>query len=166
MGSKLSGSRQNNMAASCELSKLAFAKIILHAFKYPHTAINGLLLATEGTQSGTVKIVDAVPLFHHNLGLAPMLEVALMQVESYCRGAGLVVAGYYQANETVSDSSPDHVSQKVCEKIAEHFANACLVTVDNQRPSMHMKQPPIHVMQFHDGKWKVKDKESLNFVRH
>jgi hypothetical protein len=68
------------MASSCELSKLAYSKIILHAFKYPHTAINGVLLASEGSHSQSVKYVDAIPLFHHNLGLAPMLEVALMQV--------------------------------------------------------------------------------------
>ena len=68
------------MAYSCELSKLAYSKIILHAFKYPHTAINGVLLANEGSNRQSVKYVDAIPLFHHNLGLAPMLEVALMQV--------------------------------------------------------------------------------------
>ena len=68
------------MAYSCELSKLAYSKIILHAFKYPHNAINGVLLANEGSNSQSVKYVDAIPLFHHNLGLAPMLEVALMQV--------------------------------------------------------------------------------------
>ena len=68
------------MASSCELSKLAYAKIILHAFKYPHTAINGVLLANESSSNQSVKYVDAIPLFHHNLGLAPMLEVALMQV--------------------------------------------------------------------------------------
>ena len=65
---------------TCELSKLAYSKIILHAFKYPHTAINGVLLASEGSGSSSLKYVDAIPLFHHNLGLAPMLEVALMQV--------------------------------------------------------------------------------------
>lgn len=68
------------MASSCELSKLAYSKIILHAFKYPHTSVNGVLLANEGSSNHSVKYVDAIPLFHHNLGLAPMLEVALMQV--------------------------------------------------------------------------------------
>jgi ER membrane protein complex subunit 8/9 len=68
--------------ASCELSELAFSKIILHSFKYPSVAINGLLLGSkdDSSHSTNMKIVDAVPLFHHNLGLAPMLEVALAQV--------------------------------------------------------------------------------------
>ena len=67
---------------ACELSKLAYSKIILHAFKYPHTAINGVLLANEGSSNQVLKYVDAIPLFHNNLGLAPMLEVALMQVNN------------------------------------------------------------------------------------
>lgn len=71
------------MASHCELSKLAYSKIILHAFKHPHSAINGVLLAPEGSNHQCVKYVDAIPLFHHNLGLAPMLEVALMQVLIY-----------------------------------------------------------------------------------
>ena len=69
------------MALSCELSRVAYSKIILHAFKYPHTAINGVLLASEGSNNQLLKYVDAIPLFHNNLGLAPMLEVALMQVQ-------------------------------------------------------------------------------------
>jgi len=113
------------MALSCELSQVAYSKIILHALKYPHTAINGVLLANEGSNSQSLKYIDAIPLFHNNLGLAPMLEVALMQVEfmsfirfnriehsidsfilqidSYCRTNGLVIAGYYQANETLGE---------------------------------------------------------------
>lgn len=66
--------------ASVELSKLAYSKLLFHAFKYPHTAINGVLLAKEGSTGGTVCYEDAIPLFHQNLSLAPMLEVALMQV--------------------------------------------------------------------------------------
>ena len=116
------------MASVCQVSKLAYSKIISHAFKYPHCAINGLLLASDGANHSSLKIVDAIPLFHHNLGLSPMLEVAFMQVlfiwlpinsncnlfclfdffsmpkvESYCRTCGLVIAGYYQANEIVNE---------------------------------------------------------------
>ena len=55
--------------------------------------------------------------------------------------------------------SPDFVSQKITEKISEHYPNACLVMVNNQQLSKSMKQPAIHVMQLHEGKWKIKDKE-------
>nr|CAG4636467.1 EOG090X0C9C [Eubosmina coregoni] len=149
---------------ACELSKLAYSKIILHAFKYPHTAINGVLLANEGSSNQVLKYVDAIPLFHNNLGLAPMLEVALMQIDSYCRTAGLVIAGYYHASQDVSEMSPDVVSQKICEKIAEYFPNACLVLVNNRQLAKQMTQSALNVIQFSDGKWKVKDKENLKLL--
>jgi hypothetical protein len=56
-------------------------------------------------------------------------------------------------------SSPDPVSQKICEKIAEYFPNACLVLINNRQLSMQMTQTSLSVIQYSDGKWKVKDKE-------
>ena len=68
--------------ADVVVSKLAYSKILLHAGKYPHCSINGVLLAekAKSKDSKCVKFVDAVPLFHMSLSLAPMTEVALMQV--------------------------------------------------------------------------------------
>jgi len=54
--------------------------MLLHAAKYPHKAVNGVLLGEDGEQDDEVYVLDAVPLFHQCLGLAPMLEVALNQV--------------------------------------------------------------------------------------
>ncbi len=102
-----------------------------------------------------------------------------MQIDSYCRTAGLVIAGYYHASEAVAEMkygfsiifyliisliiilffSPDSVSQKICEKIAEYFPNACLVLINNRQLSMQMTQTSLSVIQYSDGKWKVKDKE-------
>ena len=64
------------------LSVKAYAKIMLHCCKYPHKAVNGVVIGTfsDKDQGAGVQIQDAIPLFHLNLGLAPMLEVALRQV--------------------------------------------------------------------------------------
>ena len=59
--------------------------------------------------------------------------------------------------------SPDFLSQKICEKIAEYFPNACLVIVNNRQLSKRMTQSALNVIQFSDGKWKVKDKDKYNF---
>ena len=70
--------------ADVALSVQAYSKLILHAAKYPHCAINGVLLTTEKPKNRDVKNVkfnDAIPLFHMTLSLAPMMEVALTQVE-------------------------------------------------------------------------------------
>ena len=65
------------------ISAKAYAKIVLHCCKYPHRAVNGVVIGTfsDKDQGAAVLIQDAVPLFHQNLSLAPMLEVALRQVK-------------------------------------------------------------------------------------
>lgn len=65
------------MSTSWEIGQRAYIKAILHALKYKANAVNGVLLGSA--DGGSVKVVDAVPLFHTQLALAPMLEVALGQ---------------------------------------------------------------------------------------
>jgi hypothetical protein len=71
--------------AEVKFSARAYCKIMLHAAKYPHCAINGVLLAEEQKSKEDKKgrglfICDAIPLFHHCLHVTPMAEVALTQV--------------------------------------------------------------------------------------
>lgn len=61
-----------------EISPLAYYKLVLHCLKYPHCAVNGVLLGKVG--KGTLHALDAIPLFHLSLGTAPLQEVALTQV--------------------------------------------------------------------------------------
>lgn len=74
------------MSADISISCPALAKILLHAARYPQAAVSGVVLAPArgggggGDAPSTVTLVDAVPLFHLHLSLAPMLEVALTQV--------------------------------------------------------------------------------------
>lgn len=69
-----------------QLTSQAYCKMLLHAAKYPHCAVNGLLVAEKikerkrDSHSDPVLCVDCVPLFHGTLALAPMLEVALTLV--------------------------------------------------------------------------------------
>ncbi|XP_023289212.1 ER membrane protein complex subunit 8/9 homolog isoform X2 [Orussus abietinus] len=66
------------------LSARAFCKIILHAAKYPHCAINGVLLARQrgkgDGKSAELHIEDAIPLFHICLHVSPMAEIGLTLV--------------------------------------------------------------------------------------
>ena len=68
--------------AEIVVSVQAYCKILLHAAKYPHCSVNGVLLAEESKSKDyrRIKFVDCIPLFHISLGLAPMLEAALIQV--------------------------------------------------------------------------------------
>lgn len=63
-----------------QFNERAYAKIIFHAAKYPHLAVNGVLLSEKSPKGNTVQIVDAIPLFHQCLYVTPMAEIALTQV--------------------------------------------------------------------------------------
>lgn len=67
----------------------SFVKMLLHGAKYPHCAVNGLFVQkktksknnqNENGGSPAIQIVDCIPLFHINMTLLPMLELALHQV--------------------------------------------------------------------------------------
>lgn len=68
------------MSYSYSMSLKAYAKIILHCCKYPQFEVNGVVIGSVSKETQSVQIQDAIPLFHTGIGLAPMLEVALIQV--------------------------------------------------------------------------------------
>ncbi|XP_076177734.1 ER membrane protein complex subunit 8/9 [Ptiloglossa arizonensis] len=147
--------------AEISFSSRAYCKIILHAAKYPHCAINGLLLAKQKNKSDSksveLRIVDAIPLFHICLHVSPIAEIALIMVDQFAMRKDLIIAGYYLANENISDLSTDKPAHRIADKIAENHGNALLVVVDNKEIPFDMSSNPLRVSQFIDGKWKLKD---------
>uniref|UniRef100_A0AAA9TUD2 ER membrane protein complex subunit 9 n=1 Tax=Bos taurus TaxID=9913 RepID=A0AAA9TUD2_BOVIN len=146
-----------------EISARAYVKMSLHAARYPHAAVNGLLLApAPAPRSGEcLCLTDCVPLFHSHLALSVMLEVALNQVDVWGAQAGLVVAGYYHANAALDDQSPGPLALKIAGRIAEFFPDAVLIMLDNQKlvPQPHV--PPVIVLENHGLRWVPKDKNFL-----
>ncbi|XP_066582564.1 ER membrane protein complex subunit 8-like [Prorops nasuta] len=145
------------------ISPRAYCKTILHGVKYPHCAINGLLLAKQKKgegKSANLYIEDAIPLFHICLHVSPMAEIALNLVDHYCSTKGLVIAGYYLANENINDLSTDRPAHRIADKIAENLGNAILVVIDNKALSL-TSGSPLRISQFIDGKWKAKDKANI-----
>ncbi|XP_062997148.1 ER membrane protein complex subunit 8 [Elgaria multicarinata webbii] len=158
-----------------KLSTQAYCKMVLHGAKYPHCAVNGLLVAEKQPQQQHHRgrerespqppppppphalFVDCVPLFHGCLALAPMLEVALTLIDSWCKENSYVIAGYYQANERVKDASPNQVAEKVASRIAEGFHDPALIMVDNTKFTMECIEPTVHVYEHHENKWRCKD---------
>lgn len=82
--------------------------MVLHLAKYPHLSCNGLLLVKKTSSSSSsdkkVEFVDAIPLFHTSVALAPTIEIALWQVDAYCIENQLEIGGYYHANENSLDN--------------------------------------------------------------
>lgn len=171
-----------------EISARAYVKMCLHAARYPHAAVNGLLLAPSPSAGECLCLTDCVPLFHSHLALAVMLEVALNQVDVWGARAGLVVAGYYHANAALDDQSPGPLALKIAGRIAELFPAAVLVMVrlrfqggevdrksgggkhrnppclslsiqlDNQKLVPQPRVPPVIVLENQGLRWVPKDK--------
>ncbi|KAJ8041956.1 ER membrane protein complex subunit 8 [Holothuria leucospilota] len=142
------------MAAT--ISTKAFCKCLLHVSKYPYCAVNGVFVADKKTFKDTreVKIVDAVPLFHQCVGLAPMLEIALVQIDTFCEANGLMIAGYYHANEHIRDNNPSPIALKIADKIQSNFSDAHLYLINNGKVDASCKKDTLMVYQHQDGKWK------------
>ncbi|RZF47513.1 hypothetical protein LSTR_LSTR014228 [Laodelphax striatellus] len=154
------------MMAEVKFSARAYCKIILHAAKYPHCAVNGVLLAESSKSKDSKKpkclvFVDAIPLFHLCLHVSPMAEVALTQIEHIASSSGLFIAGYYIANENIKDVSTDKPCNRIADKIVESFSQACLIVIDNRKLTLLMEESPLIVSQSCDGKWKPMDKSSV-----
>ncbi|KAF7235929.1 ER membrane protein complex subunit 9 [Varanus komodoensis] len=145
-----------------EISARAYVKMCLHAARYPHAAVNGLLLAprrqTKAGQPECLWVTDCIPLFHTNLSLTVMLEVALNQVDIWSAGSDLFLAGYYQANAGIDDKSPPPLAQKTAGRVAELYDDAVLIMVDNRKFMINARLPPITVLEQKDRQWVPKDK--------
>lgn len=140
------------------ISARAYSKILLHASKYPHKAVCGVLISKENVDN-VIEVMDAVPLFHLCLGLAPMMEVALTQVDAYCKSNGLQVVGYYQANESLDNNSPDVFAYKIAEKLQENFISAFILMIDNKKMGFECESLACKYYQLQDNKWKLNEKD-------
>ncbi|CAK8672729.1 ER membrane protein complex subunit 8/9 homolog [Clavelina lepadiformis] len=145
-----------------EISCRAFVKLQLHLAKYPHCAVNGLLLARQFKKENKVlEIVDVIPLFHQCLQLLPMLEIALAHVDAHCHVNDLWIAGYYEAAEHLNASTVTSLfAEKIADKILENNTGCRLVMVDNK------KVATPESLCFYDkisGKWQKQAQDKIRF---
>ncbi|KAL5020980.1 hypothetical protein ScPMuIL_000135 [Solemya velum] len=87
-----------------------------------------------------------------------MLEVALLQIDAYCRSSGLVVAGYYQANEHYNNKEMDNVAKTIGRKIVEHFPEACIFMIDNALISNKPVSEAYRIYSMKDNQWRMLEK--------
>merc|ERR1711868_291063 len=160
---QITDTKENMTESELEISTRAYCKMVMHAAKYPSSSINGVLLSKVGGGSNPVKYVDCIPMLHINTALAPMVEVALAQIESEVSRCGLVISGMYHAHDNLRDNHVDTFSQKIADKIAENIPGTLLVTIDSKKLSLNMDNPAL-ILHQHDvssGKWKKRDPASL-----
>ncbi|KAH3768237.1 ER membrane protein complex subunit 8-like [Dreissena polymorpha] len=152
--------------AELSVSIQAYAKLLLHIAKYPHCAVNGVLLAEDNKNSKEKKVirfVDCIPLFHLSLSLAPMLEAALLQIDSYCKSKGYVIGGYYHANEHIDDNELNPIARHIGRKIQENFSEACIFMVDNHRVNSRSVSDVYRLYKLSDSsEWKEVKQETID----
>lgn len=59
------------------ISHKAYTKLIIHAAKYPHAPVNGVLIGTASSGGSPILVADAIPLLHQWTNLSPMMEIGL-----------------------------------------------------------------------------------------
>lgn len=141
----------------------AFAKVILHAAKYPAYPVNGLLIRSKAAGGGDLGVIhceDAIPLTHVFLSkyCTPTMEIALAQVEQQCKDSKSEVVGYYQANQNVEDTSPDFIATRIAEKLHDSNPNLIVVMVNNEQLDSNLETIPFVVYRFNEGKLKIQDR--------
>ncbi|KAI9435175.1 UPF0172-domain-containing protein [Lactarius indigo] len=119
---------------SFQLADLAYTKLILHALKYPHQAVNGVLLGSLSESAGkTVDIVDAVPLQHHWSNLSPAMEIGLGMVAAHAQARKLQIVGYYQAPERLGDTTLSPAGERVACKIKDFFETPIALVINGSK---------------------------------
>ncbi|VDO26834.1 unnamed protein product [Onchocerca flexuosa] len=138
----------------------SYAKMILHAYKYPHRAVVGFLIGETGSNSELIYI-DAIPVLHESASLSMTLETALICADDYIKD-GHVLAGLYFCNQSFSDNSLDPYAVRVAEKILSNYPNAFLVQIDNSMLCTGSLKPAIRVYNLDNKLWKMKRFTILN----
>ncbi|XP_068669835.1 ER membrane protein complex subunit 8/9 homolog [Aristolochia californica] len=139
------------MGSECqyEIRQSAYVKLVLHALKHKASSVNGILIGRL-LNDNLVEISDAVPLSHTLVPLLPTLEISLLQVEEYFKSEGLIVVGYYHANERYDDSELGNVPKKIGDQIFRYFPQAAILLLDNKKlEALQKRNDRNPVVQLH-----------------
>jgi len=126
---------------SYTLSYKAYLKLILHAAKYPHAPVNGVLLGSSSSSTKDVLVSDAIPLLHHWTSLSPMMEIGLDLARNHAESIGLHIVGYYQATERIDEDVLSPVGERVASLIRERFEDAFAIVINSA--AMDLESPPL-----------------------
>ncbi|ORX79683.1 UPF0172-domain-containing protein [Anaeromyces robustus] len=117
------------------ISKEAYLKIYAHCVKYPVNQVTGILLGkkTEGSPS-KVNVITAIPVSHESVLLSNKLEIALRQIDIYCKKNTLQIIGCYHANELVENDEIPELINLFAKNIDSNLSGqSLLLMIDNKK---------------------------------
>lgn len=118
-------------------------KIFFHSAKYASEHVGGFLIGTsnkgggggeeEKSKSRVVRLLDAIPLFHHHLS-SPILEFSCKVIHEYCKEKKLQILGVYFSSTSEKDtiSSVSKKVAKICASVAEGGV-FCMLNLSNKK---------------------------------
>ena len=83
------------------------------------------------------------------------LYILKIKIEQDCHEKGLMIVGYYTANENVGEINLDKFNSRIASKISENVNPAILVLVNNANLRIDLDNIAIKVAQFNNGKWQM-----------
>ncbi|KAG4098251.1 UPF0172-domain-containing protein [Neocallimastix lanati (nom. inval.)] len=117
------------------ISKEAYLKIFAHCIKYPVNQVTGILVGkkTQGSPS-KVNVISAIPITHESILLSHNIEIALRQIDIYCKKNTLQIVGCYHANELVENLEIPELINLIARNIDTNLSgNSLLLMIDNQK---------------------------------
>ncbi|KAG8680249.1 hypothetical protein FRC08_016438, partial [Ceratobasidium sp. 394] len=111
------------------VSHKAYTKVIVHAAKYPHAPVNGVLIGRPTpSDGGSIVVEDAIPLLHQWTSLSPMMEIGLDLARTHAESMGMELLGYYQATQRLDDDEGlSAVGQRIASNLKDKFKDAFAV---------------------------------------
>lgn len=122
--------------SSINISALAYCKIVLHAIKYPHCSVRGVLLGRYQSDN-VIDIHDSIPALHTAL-LAPPIEILLIHLDAYCQEKQLHIVGLYFGNQLLTNNALDEPWLRVA---LEKITKPIILQIDNSKLSLNAVVP-------------------------
>ncbi|KAL3102808.1 hypothetical protein niasHT_021475 [Heterodera trifolii] len=157
----------------------AYCKMVLHAIKYPHCPVRGVLLGKRnstrnkktaeesngaGDENGdgslamaeaTVEVVDVVPATHSPV-LAPTIEAMFVHLDVFCRGEqGTDIVGLYFCNQLLTNNGLDELWARIA---ADKIGQPILLQIENAKLSLNATSPCLQAFELESAaKWRPAD---------
>uniref|UniRef100_A0A914I0A4 MPN domain-containing protein n=1 Tax=Globodera rostochiensis TaxID=31243 RepID=A0A914I0A4_GLORO len=162
------------MSSRISVSETAYCKMVLHAIKYPHCAVRGVLLGkrtpltkTEEPSGDTsddgplalseseIEVVEVVPATHSPV-LAPTVEAMFVHLDVFCRAEeGTDIVGLYFCNQQLSNNGLDELWARIA---ADKIRHPVLLQIENAKLSLNATSPCLKAFELESAaKWRPAD---------